>query len=65
MEMQIERLEDEFLALKTALEEALIKGQRLTGDLGEVSDFSLVSSEYSISARATARPGVVGWVDDL
>ena len=65
MEMQIERLEDEFLALKTALEEALIKGQRLTGDLGEVPDFTLVSSEYSISARATARPGVVGWVDDL
>lgn len=63
--MQIERLDDEFLALKTALEEAIMKGQRLTDDLGEVPDCASVPNEYVICARTPAGPGVVGWIDDL
>jgi hypothetical protein len=63
--MQIERLEDEFLALKTALEEAIIAGERSIGDFDETACYTLVSNEHSISARATARPGVIGWIDDF
>ena len=65
MEMKIERLEDEFLALKTALEEAIIAGERSMGDFGEIPYHTLASNEHSASARATVRPGVVGWVDDF
>ena len=65
MEMQIERLEDEFLALKVDLEEAIIERQRARGDLAEIPAYMLVINEHSVPSRAMSRPGVVGWVDDL
>jgi hypothetical protein len=65
LEIQTERLEDEFLALKTALEEAIIAGERSMCDFGEIPCYTLVSKEHSISAHATARPEVVGWVEDF
>jgi len=65
LETKVERLEDEFLALKTALEEAIIAGERSMGDPGEIPYYTLVSNERSASTGAAPRPGVAGWVDDF
>jgi hypothetical protein len=65
LEIETKRLQDEFVALKLAIEEAIIKGQRSAGGLREVSGHHLVSEEYSMSTDATAKPGIVGWIDDL
>jgi len=65
LETKVERLEDEFLALKTALEEAIMAGERSMGDLGEIPYRTLVSNAHSASTRATPRPGVIGWIDDF
>jgi hypothetical protein len=65
MEIEAKRLQDEFVALKLAIEEAIIKGLEPTGECAEIPSDTLASNGYSISARTGARPGVIGWVDDL
>jgi hypothetical protein len=65
LEIEAKRLQDEFVILKLALEEAIIKGQRSTSDLGDVSGHTAVSKQCSMPSDATAKPGVVGWIDDL
>jgi len=65
LEIEAKRLQGEFVALKLAIEAAIIKRQRSADVFGEVPKHTPVSDEYPVCTRATARPGVVGWVDDL
>ena len=65
METEAKRLQHEFVALKLAIEEAIAKGQRSSPGFRDVPGRTLVLDKTSGRARVRARPGVVGWVDDL
>jgi hypothetical protein len=65
LEIEAKRLQDEFVALKLAIEEAIAKGQRSRPGFREIPGRTLVLDKTSVLARVRARPGVVGWVDDL
>ena len=65
LEMEVKRLYDEVVTLKTAIEEAIIKGQKSMGDLYDISESVLVTHEDSAFTYMTAGSGVVGWVDDF
>ena len=43
MEMEVKRLRDEVVTLKTAIEEAINKGQKSVDDLNDISRSGLVS----------------------
>jgi hypothetical protein len=65
LEIETKCLQDELVTLKLAIEKAIMKGQRSVANAGEVPEHTLISGEYSMHTHAAARPGVVGWVDDL
>jgi len=65
LEMEAKRLQDEFVTLKTAIEEAIIKGQKSMGDLDGMPRYGLVSDEDFALTCVNASSGVVGWVDDF
>ncbi len=65
MEMEGKRLQDEFLTLKTAIEEAIIKGQKSMADLNDIPESGLVSNEDSVLTRVNVGSGIVGWIDDF
>jgi len=65
LEIEAKRLQDEFVALKLAIEEAIVKGQRSRPGIGEVPGRTLVLDKTPARGHERARPGVVGWVDDL
>jgi hypothetical protein len=65
LEIEAKRLQHEFVALKVAIEEAIVKGQRARPGFREVPGRTPVLAKTSVRARVGARPGVVGWVDDL
>jgi hypothetical protein len=65
MEIEEKRLHDEFVTLKLAIEEAIVKGRGSSSGFSKGPGPTLISNEHSISAQAKARPGVIGWVDDL
>ncbi|MGB5924973.1 MAG: hypothetical protein WBH01_02640 [Dehalococcoidia bacterium] len=65
MEVEAKRLQDEFVTLKAAIEEAIIKGQKSVAVLSEIPESDLVSDEDFARTRVNAGPGVVGWIDDL
>ena len=45
MKMEVKRLQDEFVTLKTAIEEAIIKGQKSRDGLSDIPRPGLVSNE--------------------
>ena len=49
MEIEVERLHDEVVTLKTAIEVAIREGQRSTDDLDDISRSALVSETTSPS----------------
>ncbi len=63
--MEGKRLQDEFLTLKTAIEEAIIKGQKSVAGLDDIPDSGLVSNEDFALTCVNAGSGVVGWIDDF
>lgn len=63
--MEVERLHDEVLTLTQAIEEAIIKGLKSTGDLYDISDSVLFTREDSTFTYMNTDSGVVGWVDDF
>ena len=65
LEMEIKCLEDEFVTLKAAIEEAIIKGQKSVDDLNDIPGSDLVSNEYFALTSMNAGSGVVGWVNDF
>jgi len=65
LEMESERLRDEILILKKAIEEAIKKGQKSVNDLCDISEFVIVTHKDSVFTYVNADSGVVGWVDDF
>ena len=65
MEMEVESLHDDVATLKTAIEEAIIKGQKSMGDLNDILGSGLVSNEDFVLTCVNEGSGVVGWIDDL
>ena len=65
MEMEVKCLQDEFVTLKTAIEEAIIKGQKSVAVLSDIPESDLVSNEDFALTCVNAGSGVVGWVNDF
>lgn len=65
MEMEAERLHDEIVTLKTAIEEAIKKGQKSMDGLHDISEFVLATRKDSAFTYMNAGSGIVGWVDDF
>jgi hypothetical protein len=65
VQMEARRLEDEFVALKTAIEEAIIKGQKSVALFDRIPEWDLVSREDFARSCANAGSGIVGWIDDF
>jgi hypothetical protein len=65
LEMEAERLHDEIVTLKTAIEEAIKKGQKSMAGLYDISESVLITRKDSASTYMNAGSGVVGWVDDF
>ena len=65
MEIEVKRLYDDVVTLKTAIEEAIIKGQKSVAVLGEIPESGLVSNEDFALTCVNAGSGVVGWLDDF
>ncbi|HUW46327.1 MAG TPA: hypothetical protein VMW50_11110 [Dehalococcoidia bacterium] len=63
--MEVKRLQDEFVTLKTAIEEAIIKGQKSVAVLSDIPESDLVSDEDFALTCVNAGSGVIGWVDDF
>jgi hypothetical protein len=65
LEREIERLHDDVMTLKTAIEEAIIKGQKSVGGLSSVRRSGLVSHKDLALTSTNAGSRVVGWLDDF
>ena len=65
MEIEAKHLHDEFVTLKAAIEEAIIKGQKSVADPDDILGYGLVSEEDLVRTSMNAGSGVVGWVDDF
>ena len=65
MEMEVKCLQDEFVTLKTAIEEAIIKGQKSVAVLSDIPGSVLFSNDDFVLTRVNAGSGVVGWIDDF
>ena len=65
MEMEEERLQDEFVILKTAIVEAINKGQESVDDLNGIHRYGMVFSKDVTLTCMNVDSGVVGWVDDF
>jgi len=65
VEIEAKRLQDEFVTLKTAIEEAIIRGQKSVGGFIDITGSHVVSSEDFDLTSVNADSGVVGWVDDF
>jgi len=65
LETKVKCLEDEVMTLRTAIEEAIIKGQKSLTVLSDISESDLVTGEDFALTWEDAGPGVVGWVDDF
>jgi seryl-tRNA synthetase len=58
-------LQDEVVTLKTAIEEAINKGQKSLASLNDIPEPDLVANKDFALTRTNAGSGVVGWVDDF
>jgi hypothetical protein len=65
LEMEVKRLYDDVVTLKTAIEEAIIKGQKSIGGLNDIPRSGLVSNEDFALTCVNVGSGVVGWIDDF
>jgi hypothetical protein len=65
LEMEVKCLYDDVVTLKTAIEEAIIKGQKSVAVLSDIPESDLVSNEDFALTCVNAGSGVVGWIDDF
>ncbi len=63
--MEVKSLEREVMTLRTAIEEAIMKGQKSLTVLSDISESDLVTGEDFAATWEDAGPGVVGWVVDF
>jgi hypothetical protein len=65
VEMEVKCLCDDVVTLKTAIEEAIIKGQKSLDGLNDIPRSGLVCNEDFALTCVNAGSGVVGWLDDF
>jgi hypothetical protein len=65
LEMEVKCLYDDVVTLKTAIEEAIIKGQKSLDALNDIPRSGLVSNKDFALTCVNAGSGVVGWLDDF
>ena len=65
LETQVECFRDDVMTLTTAIEEAIIKGQKSLGRPSGIPEWRAVLEEDFALTCADVGPGVVGWVDDF
>ena len=65
LETEVKCLQDEFVTLKTAIEEAIIKGQKSVAVLSDIPESDMVSNEDFVLICVNAGLGVVGWLEDF
>ncbi|MCK5123976.1 MAG: hypothetical protein KAQ82_02005, partial [Dehalococcoidia bacterium] len=65
LEMEEERLQDEFVILKTAIVDAINKAQESVDDLNGIDRYGMVFSKDVALTCMNVGSGVVGWVDDF
>ena len=65
MEIEVKRLQDEFVILKTAIEEAIKNGQKSVDGPKDILGSDLVSDKDFAFTQVNVGSGVVGWVDDF
>jgi hypothetical protein len=65
LKREVKRLQDEFVTLKTAIEEAIIKGQKSRDDLSDIPSSGPVSNKDLAHTRMIAGSQVGGLVDDF
>jgi hypothetical protein len=65
LEMEEKRLHDEFVILKTAIMEAINKGQESVDDLNGIHRYGMAFSKDVALTCMNVDSGVVGWVDDF
>jgi hypothetical protein len=63
--MEVKCLYDDVMTLKTAIEEAITKGQESLALLSDIPESVVVFDEEFALTCVDAGPGVVGWVDDF
>jgi hypothetical protein len=63
--MEVKCLQDEFVTLKTAIEEAIIRGQKSVAVPSDIPESDLVSNKDFAFTCVNAGSGVVGWVNDF
>ncbi len=65
LETDVKCLYDEVLTLKTAIEEAIIRGQKAFGTLSGSPESAMTADEELDLADIQQGPGLVGWVDQI
>jgi hypothetical protein len=63
--MEVKYLHDDVMTLKTAIEEAIIKGQKSVAVFSDISESDLVATEDFALTCVNTGSGIVGWVDDF
>ena len=61
LEREVKRLHDDVVALKTAIEEAIIKGQKSLDNLNDIPEPCLVSNEDFALTYVNSGSKAVGW----
>ena len=65
LKTEVKSLYDDVMTLKTAIEEAIMKGQKSFGGLGDIAESVVISDEELDLIDVHWGSGVVGWVDDF
>lgn len=65
LETEVKSLYDEVKTLRMAIEEAIMKGQKSSGGLGDIPGSEFGSNKDVEATCVNGGSGVVGWVDDL
>lgn len=65
LKTEVKSLYDDVMTLKTAIEEAIMKGQKSFGGLGDIAESVVISDEELDLIDVHGGSGVVGWVDDF
>ena len=65
METDVKCLYDEVLILKTAIEEAIMKGQKAFGALSDSTESGMTADENLGLVDVEGGSRVVGWVDQI
>ena len=65
LEMEVKCLYDDVVTLKTAIEEAIIKGQKSVAVLSGIPGSGLFSNDDFVLTCVNAGSGIVGWLDDF